>query len=95
MFRSLQFYIDKKIKKIKNNPSFLKSEIKDILFDFLEEKITKEIKSVFFDTQKHFLIIKISNPIFAQEIKNKEGSILELINKKTSKDFINKIIIKF
>lgn len=95
MFRSLQFYIDKKVNEIKNNPNPLNIKAGGILFDFFKEQAIKEIKDVFFDFQKHLLIIKISNPVFAQEVKNKEGEILELINKNISNNPINKIIVKF
>ncbi|MDP2820739.1 MAG: DciA family protein [bacterium] len=95
MFRSLDFYLREKIKKIENNPCFLNFKTKNKLLGFLEDEIKKGISDIYFDSEKSTLFIKVSNPIFAQEIKNKEEAIKEKINQNSSFGFVKKIAFRF
>jgi hypothetical protein len=96
MFRSLSFYLKEKINKIEKNPRFLNIKTKNELLGFLNDEIKKGITNIYFDSPRSTLFIEVVNPIFAQEIKNKEEEIREKINKKlTSLGFVKKIIFKF
>jgi hypothetical protein len=95
MFRSLSFYLREKIDKIENNPRFLNFKTKNKLLGFLDDETKKGISDIYFDSEKSTLFIKVLNPIFAQEIKNKEEIIKEKINQNSPNGFIKKIVFKF
>jgi hypothetical protein len=94
MFRSLGFYLGEKINKIENNPRFLNFQAKNKLLGFLDDEIKKGISDIYLDSERSILFIKTLNPIFAQELKNKEEIIKQTINQKNS-GLIKKIVIKF
>ena len=94
MFYSLKFYLKEKLKKFETNPNFFNFQVKKILSKILDPKIIQGIKNVRYTPQNLTLFLKVSNPIFAQEIKLQEEKIRKKINQSLGREVIKKIIIK-
>ena len=94
MFRLFNFYLKEKVKIFRKNQKFLNYEIHALFKKNLNPQIFSGIRKTAFISQTGQLIIWVSNPIFAQEIKNQKEELKEIINKNFQEDLIKEIVIK-
>jgi uncharacterized Fe-S cluster-containing radical SAM superfamily protein len=94
MLYSLKFYLKERLRELEKNHKFLNFRIKKCLNKILTPEVITGVKNIKYFPQTSSLVLKVFNPIFAQEIKNQEEEIKQEINKSLGKEVIRKIIIK-